>query len=130
VADLERALLLDEQAQVLETDFVDDSLFSALLGQARLEAAADVAGALARLGHYRAVFPRGRHLADVETWSARLRGEGRDATWISACRDAVDAHAGHTETSLLLHLWPDAVRLDRRAAGNTDPPDGDDRTAA
>jgi creatinine amidohydrolase/Fe(II)-dependent formamide hydrolase-like protein len=33
----------------------------------------------------------------------------------------VDAHAGHTETSLLLHLWPDAVRIDLLAAGNTDP---------
>jgi mycofactocin system creatininase family protein len=32
-----------------------------------------------------------------------------------------DAHAGHTETSLLLALAPDAVRLDRAEVGNTEP---------
>ena len=33
-----------------------------------------------------------------------------------------DAHAGRTETSIVLALDPDAVRLDRAAPGNTAPP--------
>ena len=70
----------------------------------------------------RVVFVNGHggNVDALRSAAATLRGEGRDATWISAGRDAVDAHAGHTETSLLLHLWPDAVRIDRLAAGNTD----------
>jgi mycofactocin system creatininase family protein len=63
----------------------------------------------------------GGNVDALRSATTTLRGEGRDAAWISACRDAVDAHAGHTETSLLLHLWPEAVRTDRLAAGNTDP---------
>jgi tetratricopeptide (TPR) repeat protein len=74
--DLEKALQLDEEAQVLETDFVDDALFTALLGEARACAAQDLPRALERLGHYRRVFPKGRHLGDVDRWSAELRGEG------------------------------------------------------
>lgn len=50
-----------------------------------------------------------------------LRAEGRDVVWVSGRADAVDSHAGHTETSLLLHLWPDSVRCDRLVAGNTEP---------
>ncbi len=45
----------------------------------------------------------------LEVWSIRLPG--------------ADAHAGRTETSLLLHLAPEAVAIDRAVAGNTDPLD-------
>ncbi|WP_460775622.1 mycofactocin biosynthesis peptidyl-dipeptidase MftE [Microbacterium sp. GXF7504] len=51
-----------------------------------------------------------------------LRSEDRDAAWLP-CATPVpgDAHAGRTETSLLLHLAPAAVRADRVAPGNTAP---------
>lgn len=46
-----------------------------------------------------------------------LRYEGRDAAWF-ACAAGGDAHAGRTETSLVLALDPGLVRPDR-PAGNT-----------
>ncbi|MBL8926880.1 MAG: mycofactocin biosynthesis peptidyl-dipeptidase MftE [Pseudonocardia sp.] len=45
-----------------------------------------------------------------------LRHEGRDAAWL-ACAPGGDAHAGRTETSLMLALDPAGVRPER-AAGN------------
>lgn len=54
-----------------------------------------------------------------------LRYEGRDVAWFPcafASSDvAADAHAGHTETSVLLHLSPELVNLERAAAGNVAP---------
>ena len=53
----------------------------------------------------------------------RLRYEGRDAVWLS-CRtaeDPSDTHAGHAETSLLLHLHPEYVRTDLAEPGCTRP---------
>lgn len=51
----------------------------------------------------------------------RLRHEGRDAVWAPCVAGNADAHAGHTETSVLLHLSPDAVRQDERVPGNRAP---------
>lgn len=51
----------------------------------------------------------------------QLCGEGHDVTWVPCATEEVDLHAGHTETSLMLHLRPGGVRLDRAAAGNTAP---------
>jgi len=51
----------------------------------------------------------------------RLRFEGRDVAWLSCFVPGADAHAGHTETSLLLHLSPDEVRFDRAQPGNGAP---------
>jgi mycofactocin precursor peptide peptidase len=48
-----------------------------------------------------------------------LRYEGRDAAWF-ACAPSGDAHAGRTETSLVLALDPALVRPGR-SAGNTAP---------
>jgi len=45
----------------------------------------------------------------LEVWSVRLPG--------------ADAHAGRTETSLMLHLAPELVRLGAAVPGNTDPLD-------
>ncbi|WP_186241679.1 mycofactocin biosynthesis peptidyl-dipeptidase MftE [Mycobacterium simulans] len=47
-----------------------------------------------------------------------LRSEGRDAGWCPCTSAGADAHAGHTETSLLLHLSPADVLTDRWRAGN------------
>jgi hypothetical protein len=87
VGDLEAALKLDVAAQVLETDFVDDTLFTALLGDARKLSSTDRSAAVARLSHYSTIFPRGRHAADVTRFTAQLRGE-RDDSPIVKERDA------------------------------------------
>lgn len=71
----------------------------------------------------RLVFVNG-HGGNVEALRSAvglLRREGRDAAWLSCAEPGGDAHAGHTETSVLLHLWPELVRLDEVRPGNTDP---------
>ncbi|OBG61430.1 MULTISPECIES: mycofactocin biosynthesis peptidyl-dipeptidase MftE [unclassified Mycobacterium] len=50
-----------------------------------------------------------------------LRAEGRDAAWCPCLSGGGDAHAGHTETSLLLHISPGDVLTDRWLAGNPAP---------
>lgn len=50
----------------------------------------------------------------------QLVSEGHDVTWVACAADG-DAHAGRTETSLLLHLAPRLVREDRAEAGDTRP---------
>lgn len=53
---------------------------------------------------------------------ALLRTEGRDAAWCSpAVKGFGDAHAGHTETSVLLHLSPQLVLTAECRPGNTAP---------
>jgi creatinine amidohydrolase len=54
---------------------------------------------------------------------ARLGDEGREChVWHAGLGPgAADAHAGRTETSLMLALAPSEVRLDRAAAGDTRP---------
>jgi len=53
--------------------------------------------------------------------TALLRYEGRDVGWCSCGVKGADAHAGHTETSVLLHISPEVVRVDERAPGNRAP---------
>jgi creatinine amidohydrolase len=50
-----------------------------------------------------------------------LRAEGRDAAWFPCGVPGGDAHAGRTETSLLLHVEPRSVRTDRSVPGETAP---------
>jgi len=52
---------------------------------------------------------------------SRLRAEGRDVGWCPCTAAGGDAHAGHTETSVLLHISPDDVLTDRWLAGNDAP---------
>jgi tetratricopeptide (TPR) repeat protein len=73
--DFRRALELDQAAQILETDLIDDAYFSSLLAAARAESSADAGCQL--LAGYLETLPDGRHVNDVRDWSARLRGELR-----------------------------------------------------
>lgn len=50
-----------------------------------------------------------------------LVAEGHSVGWVPCITDGADAHAGLTETSLMLHLRPEHVRLDCAEAGNTTP---------
>jgi mycofactocin precursor peptide peptidase len=60
--------------------------------------------------------------ADAVARATRVAaGEGRAvASWAPRVHGG-DAHAGHVETSLLLAISPEAVRLDLLAPGNTTP---------
>jgi mycofactocin precursor peptide peptidase len=49
---------------------------------------------------------------------------GRSGPVRSPERRTVDLHAGRTETSLMLHLAPELVRLDRAASGGPRHPEG------
>jgi mycofactocin precursor peptide peptidase len=51
----------------------------------------------------------------------QLRAERRDVGWCGWSVVGGDAHAGHTETSVLLHLSPADVHSDRFCAGNGAP---------
>lgn len=50
-----------------------------------------------------------------------LRYEGRDAAWLPCFLPGADAHAGFTETSLLLHLSPQSVNMAVAEVGDTRP---------
>jgi mycofactocin system creatininase family protein len=50
-----------------------------------------------------------------------LRAEGQDVAWFPCAVPDGDAHAGRTETSLMLHVEPEGVRTDDAAAGETSP---------
>lgn len=63
----------------------------------------------------------GGNLAAVRHAVTLLRAERRDATWFGCTVPGGDAHAGRTETSMLLALDPSAVRTDLAEAGNTAP---------
>jgi creatinine amidohydrolase len=50
-----------------------------------------------------------------------LRSEGRDVAWFPCGITGGDAHAGRTETSLMLHVEPEWVVVERGAPGVTTP---------
>lgn len=50
-----------------------------------------------------------------------LRSEGRDAAWCACTVSGADAHAGHTETSVLLYISPTDVQTGQWCAGNSAP---------
>jgi len=63
----------------------------------------------------------GGNVGCLPSVTAELAREGRRADWIPCSPRGGDAHAGHTETSLMLHLAPELVDLKRAEAGNTTP---------
>ena len=71
----------------------------------------------------RVVFVNG-HGGNVEALRAAtrlLRHEGRDVAWCSCIVRGGDAHAGHTETSVLLYLSPSDVLVEESCPGNSAP---------
>ncbi|MEV1329307.1 mycofactocin biosynthesis peptidyl-dipeptidase MftE [Micromonospora costi] len=71
----------------------------------------------------RVVFVNG-HGGNVRTLDdavAMLRSEGHHVAWTPCVFPGGDAHAGRSETSVMLHLVPDEVRLSAAAAGDTRP---------
>ena len=66
------------------------------------------------------VSAHGGNAVPVANAVRRLRAEGRHVTaWSPGSAD--DAHAGRTETSVVMAMAPAAVRASRAAAGNTAP---------
>lgn len=63
----------------------------------------------------------GGNLPTVPSAVAALRHEGRDVAWFGCAAPGGDAHAGRTETSILLELDPAVVREGAARAGNTAP---------
>jgi creatinine amidohydrolase len=63
----------------------------------------------------------GGNLPTVPDAVAQLRTEGRDAAWWPCAGTGGDAHAGRTETSILLALDAGSVRMDAAEPGATAP---------
>jgi len=63
----------------------------------------------------------GGNVAALRRAVTLLRYEGRDVAWCSCNASNADAHAGHTETSVLLHISRGVVRQDQRTSGNRAP---------
>ncbi|GAA4057509.1 mycofactocin biosynthesis peptidyl-dipeptidase MftE [Actinomadura miaoliensis] len=63
----------------------------------------------------------GGNLPSLSDAVARMRQERHRVAWAPCQAEAADAHAGFTETSLMLHLAPDRVDMTRAAPGNTAP---------
>jgi mycofactocin precursor peptide peptidase len=63
----------------------------------------------------------GGNLDALRASVALLRSEGRDVAWFPCGVPGADAHAGRTETSLMLHVEPELVRTDRAVAGDPTP---------
>ena len=61
----------------------------------------------------------GGNLPTVAEAAVQLRAEGRDVAWSGCVVPGGDAHAGRTETSILLALDPSVVRLEAAEVGNT-----------
>ncbi|MGK2879475.1 MAG: mycofactocin biosynthesis peptidyl-dipeptidase MftE [Mycobacterium sp.] len=63
----------------------------------------------------------GGNLAALRAGGTRLRYEGRDVAWCSCAVQGGDAHAGHTETSVLLNISPEVVDTGAWRPGNSAP---------
>jgi mycofactocin system creatininase family protein len=93
------------------------------IGHAALRAVLVELGRSASRWASRLVFVNGHggNLPTVPAVVAQLRREGRDAAWWPCAPAGGDAHAGRTETAVLLALDPGAVRQDAAVPGATAP---------
>ena len=63
----------------------------------------------------------GGNLRSLSGAVRQMRRERHQPTWVACETENADAHAGFTETSLMLHLAPDLVNTAQATAGNTAP---------
>ena len=63
----------------------------------------------------------GGNLDALRSAGSLLRREGREVAWFPCGIPDGDAHAGRTETSLMLHVEPEWIRGGRAVAGETEP---------
>ena len=72
---------------------------------------------------HRVVFVNGHggNVGALRAATRLLRYEGRDVGWSSCTVRGADAHAGHTETSVLLYLSPSDVLVEETRPGNSAP---------
>lgn len=59
----------------------------------------------------------GGNIAALAAAVRQLAAEQHNVAWLPCIVEGGDLHAGRTETSLMLHLRPEAVRLERSGAG-------------
>jgi creatinine amidohydrolase len=95
------------------------------IGIAALETLLVEYGRSACLWASRVVFVNGHggNASAVRAAVMLLRHEGRDVSWFPCAVPGADAHAGLTETSIMLALDPDSVSVDKLAPGALDPID-------
>lgn len=93
------------------------------IGHAALRAVLVELGRSAGLWASRLVFVNGHggNLPTVPEAVVQLREEGRDVAWFGCAVPLGDAHAGRTETAILLALDPAMVRADALEPGNIAP---------
>ena len=63
----------------------------------------------------------GGNVAALSKAVFQLLAEQHAVGWVPCATEDVDLHAGFTETSLMLHLRPGSVRLERAEVGETRP---------
>ena len=63
----------------------------------------------------------GGNVAGLSKAVFQMLAEQHAVGWVPCATEAVDLHAGLTETSLMLHLRPESVHLERAEAGETRP---------
>ncbi len=63
----------------------------------------------------------GGNLQSLSRAVVQMRYEQHRVAWVPCETENVDAHAGFTETSLMLHLAPELVDMTQAAVGNTAP---------
>lgn len=81
-----------------------------------------VRSATATFGRVLLLNAHGGNAVPLSRASRRLRAEGRDVrAWNPAAAWSGDAHAGHTETSVMLALAPESVDMTAAEAGATRP---------